>query len=96
VVCQQIDTPLSRTQLRTTPEAYKDRIVMLGGDILSACNLAEGTLAASTSPRGIGKAANLPLSQFLGAGTVCRYRLSGRQTEDLGAIAHGGSRAHMR
>jgi len=44
VVCQQIDTTLSLTQLRTTPEACKDRIVMLGGDILSARNLTESTL----------------------------------------------------
>ena len=43
-MCQQIDATLSLTQLRTTPEACKDRIVMLCGDILSACNLAEGTL----------------------------------------------------
>ena len=41
---QQIDTTLSLTQLRTTPEAYKDSIVMLGGDILSTRNLTEGTL----------------------------------------------------
>jgi outer membrane lipoprotein len=44
VVRQQIDTTLSLTQLCTTPEAYKDRIVMLGGDILSTRNLTEGTL----------------------------------------------------
>jgi len=44
VVRQQIDTTLSLTQLRTTPEAYKDRIVMLGGDILSTRNRTEGTL----------------------------------------------------
>jgi len=44
VVRQQIDTTLSLTQLRTTPEAYKDCIVMLGGDILSTRNLTEGTL----------------------------------------------------
>ena len=43
-VRQQIDTTLSFTQLRTTPEAYKDRIVMLGGDILSTRNLTQGTL----------------------------------------------------
>jgi outer membrane lipoprotein len=43
-VRQQIDTTLSLTQLRTTPEAYKDRIMMLGGDILSTRNLTEGTL----------------------------------------------------
>jgi outer membrane lipoprotein len=43
-VRQQIDTTLSLTQLHTTPEAYKDSIVMLGGDILSTRNLAEGTL----------------------------------------------------
>src|SRR5678816_4093002 len=29
---------------RTTPEAYKDSIVMLGGDILSTRHLTEGTL----------------------------------------------------
>ena len=44
-VRQQIDTTLSLTQLRTTPEAYKDAIVMLGGDILSTRNLTEGTLS---------------------------------------------------
>ena len=43
-VCQQIDTTLSLTQLRTTPEAYKDCIGMLGGDILSTRHLTEGTL----------------------------------------------------
>jgi len=43
-VRQQIDTTLSLTQLRTSPEAYKDRIVMLGGEILSTNNLTEGTL----------------------------------------------------
>jgi outer membrane lipoprotein len=43
-VRQQIDTTLSLTQLRTTTEVYKDRIVMLGGDILSTRNLTEGTL----------------------------------------------------
>jgi outer membrane lipoprotein len=43
-VCQQIDTTLSLTQLRTTPEAYKDGIMMLGGDILRTRNLTEGTL----------------------------------------------------
>jgi outer membrane lipoprotein len=43
-VRQQIDTTLSLTQLRTSPEAYKDRIVMLGGEILSTSNLPEGTL----------------------------------------------------
>lgn len=43
-VRQQIDTTLSLTQLRTTPEAYRDGIVMLGGDILSTRNLTEGTL----------------------------------------------------
>jgi len=43
-VRQQIDTTLSLTQLHATPEAYKDSIVMLGGDILSTRNLAEGTL----------------------------------------------------
>jgi outer membrane lipoprotein len=41
-VRQQIDTTL--TQLRTTHEAYKDSIVMLGGDIVSTRNLTEGTL----------------------------------------------------
>jgi outer membrane lipoprotein len=43
VVRQQVDTTLSLTQLRTTPGAYKDRIVMLGGDIVSTRNLTEGT-----------------------------------------------------
>ena len=43
-VRQQIDTTLSLAQLRATPGAYKDRAVMLGGEILSARNLAEGTL----------------------------------------------------
>ena len=43
-VRQQIDTTLSLAQLRTAPEVYKDRIVMLGGDILSTRNLTEGTL----------------------------------------------------
>jgi hypothetical protein len=38
-VRQQIDTTLSLTQLPTTPEAYKNSIVMLGGDILSTRNL---------------------------------------------------------
>ena len=42
-VRQQIDTTLSLTQLRTTPEAYKDGIVMLSGDILNTRNLTEGT-----------------------------------------------------
>jgi outer membrane lipoprotein len=42
-VRQQIDTTLSLTQLRTTPEAYKDGIVMLSGDILNTHNLTEGT-----------------------------------------------------
>jgi outer membrane lipoprotein len=43
-VRQQIDTSLSLIQLRMNPEAYKDRIVMLGGEILSTSNLTEGTL----------------------------------------------------
>ena len=43
-VRQQIDTTLSLTQLRTTPAAYKDRIMMLGGDILSTRHLTQGTL----------------------------------------------------
>jgi outer membrane lipoprotein len=43
-VRQQIDTTLSLTQLRTNPEAYKGRVAMLGGDILSTRNLTEGTL----------------------------------------------------
>jgi len=43
-VRQQIDKTISFTQLRTAPETYKDRIVMLGGDILSTRNLAQGTL----------------------------------------------------
>jgi len=43
-VRQQIDTTLSLTQLHTTPEAYKDRIVMLGRDVLSTRNLTEGML----------------------------------------------------
>jgi len=43
VVRQQVDTTLSLTQLRITPGAYKDRIVMLGGDIVSTRNLTEGT-----------------------------------------------------
>ena len=30
-----------------------------------------------------------------GAGTVCRCRLSGRQTEDRWSVARGGSRAHQ-
>jgi hypothetical protein len=42
-VRQQIDTTLSLTQLRTTPEAYKDGIMMLSGDILNTRNLTEGT-----------------------------------------------------
>ena len=44
-VRQQIDTTLSFTQLHTTPAAYKDRIVMLGGDIFSTRNLTQGTLS---------------------------------------------------
>src|SRR6187431_3839940 len=43
-VRQQIDTSLSLAQLRAAPEAYKDRVVMLGGELLSTRNLAEGTL----------------------------------------------------
>ena len=43
-VRQQVDSTLSLAQLRTAPETYKDRIMMLGGDILSTRNLAEGTL----------------------------------------------------
>jgi outer membrane lipoprotein len=42
-VRQQIDTTLF-TQPHTTPDAYKDRIVMLGGNILSTRNLTEGML----------------------------------------------------
>jgi hypothetical protein len=45
-VRQQIDTTLSLTQLRTNPEAYKDRIVMLGGEIVSTSNL---TIASEDS-----------------------------------------------
>lgn len=50
---QQIDTTLSLTQLSTTPEAYKDNILMLGGDILSTRNLSEGTLSKGCKNRRI-------------------------------------------
>jgi starvation-inducible outer membrane lipoprotein len=43
-VRQQIDTTLSLAQLRAAPEAYKDRIVMLGGELVSTRNLAAGTV----------------------------------------------------
>ena len=43
-VRQQVDTTLSLAQLRAAPEAYKDRVVMLGGEMLSTRNLAAGTL----------------------------------------------------
>jgi outer membrane lipoprotein len=43
-VRQQIDATLSLAQLRAAPEAYKNRVVMLGGEIVSTRNLAAGTL----------------------------------------------------
>jgi outer membrane lipoprotein len=43
-VRQQVDSTLSLAQLRSAPETYKGRTVMLGGDILSVRNLTEGTL----------------------------------------------------
>ena len=43
-VRQQVDSTISLTQLRVAPESYIGHTVMLGGDILSARNLAEGTL----------------------------------------------------
>lgn len=43
-VRQQVDTTLSLAQIRSAPDAYKGRIIMLGGDIVSTRNLAEGTL----------------------------------------------------
>ena len=43
-VRQQVESTISLTQLRAAPESYTGHTVMLGGDILSAHNLAEGTL----------------------------------------------------
>ena len=43
-VRQQVDSTLSLAQIRSAPETYKGHTVMLGGDILSTRNLAEGTL----------------------------------------------------
>lgn len=43
-VRQQVDSTLSLAQIRSAPETYRDRTVVLGGDILSTRNLAEGTL----------------------------------------------------
>ena len=43
-VRQQVDRTLSLAHIRHTPETYTGRTAMLGGDILSARNLAEGTL----------------------------------------------------
>lgn len=43
-VHQQADSTLSLTQMRAAPETYTGRTVVLGGDILSTRNLAEGTL----------------------------------------------------
>lgn len=43
---QQVDTTLALTQLRTAPENYTGRTVMLGGDIVSTHNLAKGTRIA--------------------------------------------------
>lgn len=42
-VRQQIDTTLSMTQLHTDPESYRDRVAMLGGDIITTQNLTDGT-----------------------------------------------------
>src|SRR5918912_2033256 len=43
-VRQQVDRTITFTQLRAAPESYTGRIVLLGGDIVSTRNLAEGTL----------------------------------------------------
>jgi outer membrane lipoprotein len=43
-VRQQVDPTLSFAQLRANPEAYTDRMVMLGGDILAVRNVEGGTL----------------------------------------------------
>jgi outer membrane lipoprotein len=42
-VRQQVDSTLSMEQLRSNPEIYKDRVVMLGGEIVTTRNLTEGT-----------------------------------------------------
>ncbi|HEY7490865.1 MAG TPA: Slp family lipoprotein [Candidatus Tectomicrobia bacterium] len=41
---RQADTTISFTQLRANPEAYKGRMVILGGQILQPQNVQEGTL----------------------------------------------------
>ena len=41
---QQADTTVTLMQLRETPEAYKDRIVILAGEILQTQNTRDGTL----------------------------------------------------
>jgi outer membrane lipoprotein len=43
-VRRQADTTVSFMQLRTDPEAYKGRMVILGGQILQTQNVQEGTL----------------------------------------------------
>ena len=40
---QQAQPPVSFAQLRTNPEAFKGRTVILGGEILQTANLREGT-----------------------------------------------------
>jgi outer membrane lipoprotein len=39
----QAEPPISFAELRANPEAYKDRTVILGGEILQTSNLREGT-----------------------------------------------------
>ena len=66
-VRQQIDTTLSLTQLRTTPEAYKDRIVMLGGDILSTRNLTGVRFSKCCKNRWMPRTDRLPQIELKGA-----------------------------
>ena len=56
---QQAQPPVSFAELRTNPEAFKGRTVILGGEILQTTNLREGTrleilqrpLSGSETPR---------------------------------------------
>ena len=48
-VRQQIDTTLSLAQLRATPEAYKDRVVMLGGGDFECLESRRGHAARNTA-----------------------------------------------
>lgn len=40
---QQVDTTLSMEQLQAAPDTYKDRVAMLGGEIVTTRNLPDGT-----------------------------------------------------